>query len=74
MEAWEEACSSENEAVLVVPNNKIYHLKPITFSGPCKSDLTMKVSLRMCMHGADNTLYMHDTGQFLIWTINATLF
>ncbi|KAK9192303.1 hypothetical protein WN943_020919 [Citrus x changshan-huyou] len=43
MEAWEEACSSENEAVLVVPNNKIYHLKPITFSGPCKSDLTMKI-------------------------------
>ncbi|KAH9774534.1 polygalacturonase QRT2 [Citrus sinensis] len=44
MEAWEEACSSENEAVLVVPNNKIYHLKPITFSGPCKSDLTMKTT------------------------------
>ncbi|KAJ4711617.1 putative Polygalacturonase [Melia azedarach] len=43
MEAWEEACSSDNEAVLIVPRHKIYHLKPVTFSGPCKSDLTMKI-------------------------------
>ncbi|KAF8022325.1 hypothetical protein BT93_G2467 [Corymbia citriodora subsp. variegata] len=40
--AWNVACSSER-AVLVVPKNRIYHLKPITFSGPCKSDLTFKV-------------------------------
>ena len=29
----------------VVPANKNYHLKPITFSGPCKPYFTMKVSL-----------------------------
>ncbi|KAL3732696.1 hypothetical protein ACJRO7_029361 [Eucalyptus globulus] len=40
--AWNVACSSEG-AVLVVPKNRIYHLKPITFSGPCKSNLTFKV-------------------------------
>ncbi|KAJ1411924.1 Pectin lyase fold/virulence factor [Sesbania bispinosa] len=32
--AWNEACSGG--AVLVVPENKVYHLKPITFSGPCQ--------------------------------------
>ncbi|TXG55815.1 hypothetical protein EZV62_017128 [Acer yangbiense] len=41
--AWQEACSSSREAVLVVPKNKIYYLKPLRFSGPCKSSLTMKI-------------------------------
>ncbi|XP_043691364.1 polygalacturonase isoform X2 [Telopea speciosissima] len=40
--AWKVACSS-SPAVVVVPQNKNYLLKPITFSGPCKSDLTMMV-------------------------------
>ncbi|XP_030474289.1 polygalacturonase-like [Syzygium oleosum] len=40
--AWNVACSSERAAI-VVPKNRIYHLKPITFSGPCKSGLTFKV-------------------------------
>ncbi|RDX91646.1 hypothetical protein CR513_26341, partial [Mucuna pruriens] len=31
--AWNEACSTGG--VLVVPHEKIYHLKPIIFSGPC---------------------------------------
>ncbi|KAF5473292.1 hypothetical protein F2P56_009914 [Juglans regia] len=43
--AWEVACSSSSEGVvvLVVPHKK-YGLKPIRFSGPCKSDLTMQIS------------------------------
>lgn len=49
LQAWKQTCSSESEAVLIIPKNKIYHLKPVTFSGPCKSGVTMKVSLRM--HG-----------------------
>ncbi|XP_052193270.1 polygalacturonase [Diospyros lotus] len=40
--AWNKACSSGAD-VLVVPNKRVYHLKPIVFSGPCKSDLTMKI-------------------------------
>ncbi|KAL2329296.1 hypothetical protein Fmac_022723 [Flemingia macrophylla] len=32
--AWNEACS--RGATLVVPENRIYRLKPITFSGPCQ--------------------------------------
>lgn len=42
--AWKVACSSE-KAVLLVPINRIYHLKPVTFAGPCNSGLTMRVSL-----------------------------
>lgn len=45
------ACASER-AVLEVPKERIYHLKPITFSGPCKSDLTFKVG--KCMIHARN--------------------
>ncbi|KAK9282738.1 hypothetical protein L1049_010958 [Liquidambar formosana] len=41
--AWNAACSSELGAVIVVPKNKNYLLKPITFSGPCKSAITMKI-------------------------------
>ncbi|KAK3408281.1 hypothetical protein EUGRSUZ_J00557 [Eucalyptus grandis] len=40
--AWEAACSAQR-AVLVVPQNKTYGLTPITFSGPCGSDLTVKI-------------------------------
>ncbi|XP_059651024.1 polygalacturonase-like [Cornus florida] len=40
--AWKVACSSKG-GVLVVPQKRIYLLKPITFSGPCKSLLTMKI-------------------------------
>ncbi|XP_021890788.1 polygalacturonase QRT2-like [Carica papaya] len=41
--AWRAACLASNGAVLVVPRNKIYHLKPLIFSGPCKSTLTFKI-------------------------------
>ncbi|XP_014499446.1 polygalacturonase isoform X1 [Vigna radiata var. radiata] len=39
--AWNEACSSGG--VLVVPQAKIYHLKPITFSGPCQPNTAFRV-------------------------------
>ncbi|KAI8027796.1 hypothetical protein LOK49_LG02G01429 [Camellia lanceoleosa] len=40
--AWEEVCSYNN-SVLVVPEDRIYHLKPINFSGPCNSHISMKI-------------------------------
>ncbi|KAK2975713.1 hypothetical protein RJ640_010772 [Escallonia rubra] len=40
--AWKEACSSTG-AVFVVPMNKNYLVKPIRFTGPCKSALTMQI-------------------------------
>ncbi|XWS35520.1 hypothetical protein CRYUN_Cryun20dG0004100 [Craigia yunnanensis] len=41
--AWKYACSSSQGAILVVPKNNIYRLKPIDFSGPCKSALVLKI-------------------------------
>ena len=41
--AWERACSSKYEAILVVPR-KNYLVRPIRFNGPCKSNLTVLVS------------------------------
>ncbi|XP_022145658.1 polygalacturonase QRT2 [Momordica charantia] len=41
-EAWKEACSSTN-GILLVPYERTYHLKPITFSGPCNSPLVFKI-------------------------------
>ncbi|KAE9590458.1 putative polygalacturonase [Lupinus albus] len=39
--AWNEACSIG--AILVVPEKRVYHLKPITFSGPCQPNTAFKV-------------------------------
>jgi hypothetical protein len=47
--AWRDACDSK-DSVLVVPRNMTYHLKPIAFSGPCKSNFTLKVSTLRSMH------------------------
>lgn len=44
--AWEVACESLGAVVLVVPENN-YLLKPITFSGPCKS-LLLAVQVYKC--------------------------
>lgn len=41
--AWKEACSSR-KATLLVPKGRTYHLKPITFSGPCRDPLTLKIN------------------------------
>ncbi|XP_038905664.1 polygalacturonase-like [Benincasa hispida] len=41
--AWREACSSR-KATLLVPKGRTYYLKPITFSGPCRSPLTLKIN------------------------------
>ncbi|KAB2022336.1 hypothetical protein ES319_D07G202500v1 [Gossypium barbadense] len=40
--AWKYACSSQG-ATLVVPKKKVYHLKPIDFSGPCKSAISLNI-------------------------------
>ncbi|XP_039041304.1 polygalacturonase-like [Hibiscus syriacus] len=41
--AWNYACSSSQGATMVVPKKKTYHVKPINFSGPCKSPLVLKI-------------------------------
>ncbi|KAL2895780.1 Polygalacturonase, partial [Bienertia sinuspersici] len=54
VKAWDEACSSSN-AVLLVPSEKTYLLKPITFKGPCNS---LKIQL------AGNILASNDQSDY----------
>ncbi|XP_068641991.1 polygalacturonase-like [Aristolochia californica] len=49
--AWAKACSSA-PAVLVVPKNKNYLLKQISFSGPCSSNI--KVKIDGAIHASSN--------------------
>ncbi|XP_028799786.1 polygalacturonase-like isoform X2 [Neltuma alba] len=39
LKAWKEACSSGS--TLVVPEDKVYHLKPVKFSGPCQPNTAL---------------------------------
>ncbi|KAL0911462.1 hypothetical protein M5K25_019605 [Dendrobium thyrsiflorum] len=41
--AWKAACASTGPASLVVSNNNTYLLKSITFSGPCKSNVSVMI-------------------------------
>ncbi|CAA6653636.1 unnamed protein product [Spirodela intermedia] len=63
--AWKAACSSSAPVTVLVPEGKAYRLKPITFSGPCKSPITVAIkgtilaSGRMSdWDGADRRLWM----------------
>ncbi|KAL2939898.1 Polygalacturonase QRT2 [Bienertia sinuspersici] len=41
--AWKVACSTKGATVLLVPKHKIYKIRPIKFSGPCHSNLVIKI-------------------------------
>ncbi|XP_074565777.1 polygalacturonase-like [Curcuma longa] len=43
LKAWKAVCSSSTPAILMVPEKKNYVLEPITFSGPCKSSVTVMI-------------------------------
>ncbi|XP_072979357.1 polygalacturonase QRT2-like [Typha angustifolia] len=43
VKVWEEACSSFDSAVILVPEMKTYLLKPVTFSGPCRAHITLMI-------------------------------
>ncbi|CAI9099966.1 OLC1v1036870C2 [Oldenlandia corymbosa var. corymbosa] len=42
-DAWNQSCSSTSPVTFVVSRGKQYLLKPITFSGPCNSPLTLQI-------------------------------
>nr|XP_018680727.1 PREDICTED: polygalacturonase-like isoform X2 [Musa acuminata subsp. malaccensis] len=42
-EAWRAACNSSSSAVLLVPENNKYILKPVAFSGPCRAHMTVMI-------------------------------
>ncbi|KAK4272534.1 hypothetical protein QN277_021075 [Acacia crassicarpa] len=63
--AWEVACSSSGEAVSLVVPKQNYLLKPIRFSGPCKSD-HITVQINGVLEASDNPSdYEHDPTHWL---------
>ncbi|OVA01014.1 Glycoside hydrolase [Macleaya cordata] len=65
--AWEKACSSSTtEAVLVVPKNKNYLLKPVRFSGPCKSNISIKIDGAI-EASADRSDYKRDRRHWIVF-------
>ncbi|XP_010257197.1 PREDICTED: polygalacturonase [Nelumbo nucifera] len=64
--AWKAACSSSSASTLVVPQDKSYLLKPVTFWGPCKSDVTVTIS--GTIEASANQLdYKNDRRHWLIF-------
>ncbi|XP_020242749.1 polygalacturonase-like [Asparagus officinalis] len=47
VKAWKETCSSSISSVFMVPQNREYLLKPINFSGPCKSNVKFLIKGRI---------------------------
>lgn len=63
--AWKEACTSSG-SVFRVPRGKTYLVKPVTFSGPCHSALTVQVLGKIVApkdpsvwKGLDTRLWLH---------------
>ncbi|XP_049354204.1 polygalacturonase-like [Solanum verrucosum] len=64
--AWKEVCSSSNVVNFVVSKNKKYLLKPIKFSGPCKSSITMQIYGTL-LASDDTSNYNKDSRHWLIF-------
>ncbi|XVF07241.1 hypothetical protein REPUB_Repub06bG0121800 [Reevesia pubescens] len=64
--AWEQACSSADRVAFVVPKEKSYRLKPIRFTGPCKSNL--KVEIYGTIEASDDESdYDEDSRHWLVF-------
>ncbi|EXB93622.1 hypothetical protein L484_018006 [Morus notabilis] len=64
--AWKAACSSKKGAVMVVPEDHNYLLKPIRFSGPCESKITLQI-LGTLEASDDRSDYEEDERQWLMF-------
>ncbi|KAI3930171.1 hypothetical protein MKW92_041835 [Papaver armeniacum] len=66
LKAWKKACSSKNAVDLVIPKKKNYRLKPATFKGPCKSNITIKIDGAI-EASADRSDYKRDVRHWIIF-------
>ncbi|XP_059309871.1 polygalacturonase-like [Lycium ferocissimum] len=64
--AWKEVCSSSTIVNYVVSQNKKYLLKPIKFSGPCKSSITMQIYGTL-LASDDTSDYSKDSNHWLLF-------
>ncbi|KAH9295097.1 hypothetical protein KI387_038685, partial [Taxus chinensis] len=44
LKAWKAACGSPSNAMLIVPSTNQFLVNPITFSGPCKSHISVHIA------------------------------
>ncbi|XP_028774459.1 polygalacturonase-like [Neltuma alba] len=64
--AWQAACSSGRAIILVVPSNYNYLLKPVRFSGPCNSSITIQISGTLAA-SEDSSDYAQDPQHWLMF-------
>ncbi|KAI3446469.1 hypothetical protein Pfo_003134 [Paulownia fortunei] len=64
--AWKQACSSLEDVIFVIPQSKSYLLKPLRFSGPCKSHITMEIAGAI-IASDDRSDYSKDGRHWLIF-------
>ncbi|XP_021283061.1 polygalacturonase-like [Herrania umbratica] len=64
--AWEQACSSTDGVSLLVPKEKSYRLKPIRFTGPCKSNLRVEI-YGTIEASDDQSDYQEDSRHWLVF-------
>ncbi|KAF4356715.1 hypothetical protein F8388_010937 [Cannabis sativa] len=67
VKAWKAACSSKGGASMVVPESNTYLLKPIRFSGPCKSKNIIVQILGTIEASNDLSDYKKDGRHWLIF-------
>ncbi|CAI9765662.1 unnamed protein product [Fraxinus pennsylvanica] len=65
-DAWNEACSSTAAVTLMVPPGNNYLLKPIRFSGPCTSDITVQIAGTL-VASDDPSDYSKDRKHWLVF-------
>ncbi|KAJ3674832.1 hypothetical protein LUZ60_005448 [Juncus effusus] len=64
-DAWNKICSSSVTSTLLVPN-KSYSLKPIIFSGPCRSNITFIINGKLI---ASRNRYDWNSSNSRIWLV-----
>ncbi|CAA0806594.1 Polygalacturonase ADPG1 [Striga hermonthica] len=64
--AWEKACSSPNYVDFLVPHSRSFLLKPLRFSGPCKSNVKVEIS-GVILASDDRSDYAEDQRHWLIF-------
>ncbi|XP_056167631.1 probable polygalacturonase At1g80170 [Syzygium oleosum] len=64
--AWNDACNTEGSAsTITVPEGKKYHLNPINFVGPCKSNINLEISGKIIAPKDPNAWKGYDPAKWL---------
>ncbi|CAI9781672.1 unnamed protein product [Fraxinus pennsylvanica] len=70
--AWREACNFSQQSLVLIPN-KTYHMKPTSFSGPCKSALKLGGHRQRLVCDSSEVLYWGNFPAVLLLSGNSFL-